>query len=227
MDPSFFSSLYSVKTESEFHNVLTEITDNLEDGSVVALHFETHGGEQGLQLTSGEIVSWTSLHEMLRPLNTAQMGLLTISFAACYTFPFLWSIDITERSSFRAALFTMRNMTVDEIERGFLSYYERYFNLLDVSKALTAIQEEVYDEDRNRSPFQLITAEWAFDQISNPDNNPNFKEIVMTQYAKMSITSPEITPYDVEQDIRKKLNFIRTHNRDIFLCKDMHDVALQ
>ena len=110
----------------------------------------------------------------------------------------------------------MRDMTSDEIERGFLAFYEQYTNLLDFPKALTAIQEEVYDENQRRSPFQLVTAEWAFDQISNPDNNPNLMEVVMNQHAKMIQSSPELTPFEMESDIRNKFSFIRAHGRDFF-----------
>lgn len=218
-----FADLKSVHNKEEFVRVFQNISETLEEDTMLSLHIEAHGGEAGLQLASREIVTWKELHALLRPINIALMGLLPVAIATCYSFPFTWSIDITQRASFKTVVFTKRDMTTDEIERGFQAYYEHFANLLDFQKGLGAIQNEINEGDPHWSPFQMMVADWAFDQISNPDNNPNFQEVVMTQFARMRDTNPNLTPALLEADMRKKFAFIREHGRDFFLLKDLYN----
>lgn len=223
MDRKFFAELHTVTNRNDFFGTFRQIIRNIEDNIMISIHIEAHGGELGIQLASKQIVTWAELHNELRPINIQLLGLLSVAIATCYSFPFTWSINITKRASFKTVVFTKRDMIVDEIERGFLAYYEKFSNLLDSQKALAAIQEEVNDGDPHWSPFQMMVADWAFDQISNPDNNPNFKEIVMTQYVRMRFLNPAITPDEVERCIRKQFAFIRKHGKDFFLLKDLFD----
>ena len=73
----------------------------------------------------------------------------------------------------------------------------------------------------------MMVADWAFDQISDPDNNTNFKEIVMTQYARMWFLNPAITPGEVERCIRKQFAFIRKYGKDFFLLKDLFNKSFE
>lgn len=222
VDREFFAEIHKVNTSEEFFYEFQRITDGIDDNTMISIHIEAHGGEQGLQLASNEIVSWKSLHIVLRAINVKLLGLLPVAIATCYSFPFTWSIDITQRSSFKTVLFTKRDMTEDEIERGFVAYYEHFSNLLDFHKALKAIQNEVNDGDPHWSPFQMMVADWAFDQISNPDNNPNFQEVVMNHYERMKSLRPTWTPIEAERDLRKSFAFIRENGRDFFLFKDLY-----
>lgn len=115
-------------------------------------------------------------------------------------------------------------MTAGEIEQGFIAYYENFSNLLDFHRALSAIQEEVNDGDPRWSHFQMMVADWAFEQISEPDNNPNFQEVVMKQFARMRDSCPSLTPAELKKDMRNRFEFIRGHGRDFFLCKDLIQV---
>lgn len=221
IDREFFAELHVVKTREEFFSELQHILNELEDTTMISIHIEAHGGETGIQLAFGEIITWRELHDVLRPINIKLLGLLPVAIATCYSFPFTWSIDITQRSSFKTVVFTKRDMTAGEIERGFLAYYDSFSNLLDFNKALNAIQNEVNEGNPRWSPFQMMVADWAFDQISEPDNNPNFQEVVMTQFARMRDSHPNLTPVELENDMRKRFAFIREHGRDFFLCKDL------
>lgn len=50
------------------------------------LHFSMHGFEsyEGMQLTSGEYVTWPDVHELVRPLCILLEGKLDVCFSSCY-----------------------------------------------------------------------------------------------------------------------------------------------
>ena len=81
--------------------------------------------------------------------------------AMCKSIAMISSINPEKRAPYRAFICTTRKVTSDEIYRGFLAFYDKYFNLLDVSHALTALQNELKD-DNEYSPFQAFYLLKAF-----------------------------------------------------------------
>jgi hypothetical protein len=50
------------------------------------LHVSAHGGKDGIQLSSGEIITWTQLRELLLPINESLQGALLLCMSACEGF---------------------------------------------------------------------------------------------------------------------------------------------
>ena len=82
------------------------------------------------------------------------------------------SINPELRAPYRAIICTTRPVSADEIYRGFIAFYENYYNLLDIIEAIKAIQEEVKDSN-GFSPFQALTAESVFNETFDP-NRTNY-----------------------------------------------------
>lgn len=78
------------------------------------------------------------------------------------------SLNPTERAPYRAVICTTRDVCPYEISISFNIYYENYFNLLNITEALKALQENVKDEN-GYSPFQMLVAEEVFDETFNPN----------------------------------------------------------
>jgi hypothetical protein len=52
-------------------------------GHYPVLHLSAHGSSSGLQLSSGQVITWVELRAMLTPINQSLNGALLLSMSAC------------------------------------------------------------------------------------------------------------------------------------------------
>jgi hypothetical protein len=52
-------------------------------GHYPILHLSAHGSSSGLQLSSGQVISWIELRSMLTPINQGLSGALLLCMSAC------------------------------------------------------------------------------------------------------------------------------------------------
>lgn len=52
-------------------------------GRIPIVHLSAHGGKAGVQLSSGDVVSWASLPMLLIPINECLQGALLLCMSAC------------------------------------------------------------------------------------------------------------------------------------------------
>lgn len=221
-DESFTASLHVVKDIVDFKRTIDEIAESLGGDELVTLHIEAHGaGENGIRLASGDNLSWKVFMDECRKLNDMLSGLLVVTLSMCYSIPILGSIDPTQRAPFKAILLTNKDVTVDEVERGFTAFYDSYKNLLDVFKATSIIRDEVNKGDETTSPFHLMVADHIFDLLTNPDRDPDgFAHIVNDTFCRLKAQYPEYTKERTEKEIRAMLNDLAKKGRDYFLYRD-------
>lgn len=170
MDGNIFCELMNVADKNDFEAALTHILSKLEEGDILTIHVEAHGSVDGIALSSGEIVEWKDFYDLIRPINIALGHLLFIVMAMCSSIAMISNISVEERAPYRAFLCTTREMYPNELYEGFLSFYEKFCNLLDVFGAMTALQKEIHDEN-GHSPFQLLSAETVFDETLRTKRN--------------------------------------------------------
>ncbi len=170
MDGNIFCELINVVDKNDFEVALSQIFSKLEEGDILTIHIEAHGSDDGIALSSGEIVKWKEFYDLIRPINIAIGHLLFIVMAMCSSIAMISNINIEERAPYRAFICTTREMYPDELYEGFLSFYEKFCNLLDVFGAMTALQNEIRDEN-GHSPFQLLSAESVFDETLSTTRN--------------------------------------------------------
>jgi hypothetical protein len=73
-----------VETAVDLFNALLEIRDELiTTGQIPLIHIEAHGDIKGLRLTSGDVVEWKDLKEVLTEINIACQANLLVAVAAC------------------------------------------------------------------------------------------------------------------------------------------------
>ena len=195
-DESLTASLHVVNDITNFKRAIDEIADSLGGDELVTLHIEAHGaGENGIRLASGDNLGWKDFMDECRKLNDKISGLLVVTLSMCYSFPILGSIDPTKRAPFKAILLTNRDVTVDEVERGFTA--------------------------EKSSPFHLMVADHIFDLLTNPDRDPDgFAHIVNDNFCRLKAQYPEYTRERTEKEIRAMLNDLAKNGRDYFLFYD-------
>jgi hypothetical protein len=52
-------------------------------GLIPVLHISAHGNEDGIQLSSGDVISWDMLRDLLIPVNRALSGTLLVCMSSC------------------------------------------------------------------------------------------------------------------------------------------------
>lgn len=214
-----FSSFHNVQCVEEFYSIIRKIERSLDEGDIITLQIETHGCDEGIGLSNGEILKWKDFYNAIRPLNIKTGHLLFLIMAMCKSVAMISSINPEERAPYRAVVCTTRNVNADEIQRGFEAFYEKFFSLLDIVESLKALQEEVKD-DNGLSPFQVLSAESVFDDTFNP--NRDISGLVDDQLIRMNVPITENTRSIMTLCIKKIL--AETHDKceDYYNFKDIY-----
>ena len=222
-DDSFEAVLFQVNTVAEFKNAISKTILQLKGNELVTLHIEAHGYEdKGILLSSKEILQWSDFLDCCRKVNIQLNGLLMVTTAMCYSLPLIAKIDPLKRAPFKAILLSTKDLTVGEIEAGFSAFFGVYRNLLNVFDATSAIIQEV-NNGSNKGKFQLLVADYLFDEITNPDRDPiGFAHIVNEHYCINKSKDPTYSKERVESEIRQVLAELSKNGRDFFLFKDVY-----
>lgn len=221
-DESLFYNYYRADDYQSFDTTIKTIIGKHKENEMLALHVETHGCEDGVILASGELILWKDFLAYCRAINVELYGLLIVSTAMCYSLSLMAAVDPSLRAPFKAIVITRRDVKVDEIERGYSAYFGVYRNCLDLFQAKEAMRHEVNDGDVTNSPFEVITADWLFDQITNPDNNPiGFPHIINNWYCIRKSQDPSYTKERVETEIRGFLKDLAENGKDYFSFADL------
>lgn len=214
-----FSSFYNVQCVGEFYSIIRKIEQSLEEGDIITLQIETHGCDDGIVLSNGDIIKWKDFYDAIRPLNIKTGHLLFLIMAMCKSVAMISSINPEERAPYRAVICTTRSVNADEIQRGFEAFYEKYFSLMDIVESLKALQDEVKD-DNGFSPFQVLSAESVFDDTFNP--NRDITGLVDDQLIRLNSTITETTRSIMTDCIQKILSEIHDKCVDYYNFRDIY-----
>lgn len=191
----------------------------MEEGDIITLQIETHGCDDGIVLSNGDILKWKDFYDAIRPLNIKTGHLLFLIMAMCKSVAMISSINPEERAPYRAVICTTRSVNADEIQRGFEAFYEKYFSLMDIVESLKALQDEVKD-DNGFSPFQVLSAESVFDDTFNP--NRDITGLVDDQLIRLNSTITETTRSIMTDCIQKILSEIHDKCVDYYNFRDIY-----
>ncbi len=78
-------SKLAINVESFIASIRVGLHEEMEErpGLVPVLHISAHGYDDGIQLSSGEILLWNDLRDLLRPVNKALNGALLVCMSTC------------------------------------------------------------------------------------------------------------------------------------------------
>lgn len=204
--------LYDVRNKVEWAEAFHKIYNELADGKLITLQIEAHGCEDGIGLTSDELVTWEQFYGIVRLINMKMMNLLLVCLSMCYGGALLTHFEPQRRAPFLAFIGTGREIKAGVLLDGFTAFYENYHNLLDSFAAFEALKNATIDAATGKSPFWMITSEEIFQKTLDPDRDPdNFKHIVNEQYVKQKVEGKDVTWEQVSNEIRELLK--ETYNR--------------
>ena len=68
------------------YSLMVDLPEYLKEQAIdmlPALHISAHGSENGIQLTSGEVVDWVELRDLVMPINKLFNGNLLLCISSC------------------------------------------------------------------------------------------------------------------------------------------------
>lgn len=151
---------HAVATAAELQATLSSLeTTARATASAPLIHLEAHGSEDGLELTSGELIPWSAIARQLTPINeAAKMNLLVVS-SACKG----WYLTTGLVPADRAPLFMLIGPP-ETIGAGSLSdaqtrFYHELATSWQIDKALSAMN---HGADYDHWVIKPATAEILF-----------------------------------------------------------------
>ena len=220
--PDTSVKFYDVKDKRELAVTFHKIYNEIEDGEIITLQLEAHGCEKGVDLTSGELVTWKEFFGIIRPINVKMVNLLMVCMSMCYGGAMLSQFEPEKRAPYRAFVGTGSKIKTGLLLDGFSAFYDKYHNLLDSFAAYEALKNATIDVTTGKSPFWLMTSEDVFQRTLDPDRDPdNFKHIVNDQYVKQKMDGKNVTLEQVAGEVRELLNETYRRYYDNFTFRDL------
>lgn len=110
-------------------------------GKIPILHISAHGFKDGIQLSSGEILEWRQLRELLIPVNKALSGALIICMSTCegYSGQRMAMVTDSDDQPFFAIIGNSDKPTWPQTAVGFATFYHLIANGEQVRDAVEAM----------------------------------------------------------------------------------------
>lgn len=226
-DEFSFVGFHNAYTKQDFIKTLKDIELKMKNDEIFTLHFETHGGEQGIGLASGEIITWEEFHNCLRPINEKMNNLLLVILGMCKGAAILSFFEPEKRAPFLAIVGSHRNLSEDEVARGFAAFYTEYTDLLDINKGMKALHKEIDGVENPTSPtLWCFYNKYIFDAILDPERDPiHFQQMVSKVYENEKKKNVNITEDEVEKNIRNMLLETKNKYKDFYCFNDLYSLS--
>lgn len=130
--------LCDVDDRESLRAVLVDIAAHLDMGLIPFIHLECHGSQDGLQLSSGEIVTWNEFRDLFTPLNVASRLNLFVSLASCHGDRLASAILLTEPAPVWALLGPRSVHETGALCDFFRTFFTRLLETTDLRAALNA-----------------------------------------------------------------------------------------
>jgi hypothetical protein len=110
--------------------------------AIPILHISAHGFSEGIQLSSGEIIEWRQLREMLIPINRALEGCLVVCMSTCegYSGSRMAMVIDSEEHPFFAIIGNGSKPTWPETAVGFATFYHLVANGRRIVESVEAMR---------------------------------------------------------------------------------------
>lgn len=214
---NIITTFYSVSSRKEFKELLRSIEKDIPSNHILTLHLETHGCNEGIGLSSGDLIGWKELFSLTRPINVKTSNLLMIVLSMCNGAAISSFVEPTKRCPYRAFLGFEHEMKAGVLEEAFHAFYETYDNLLDIDIALEQMNSVLPKEYK---PW-FYTAESIFDKVLNPDTNPDsFRNVIAANYTGYNNRGEPVSKEQFEEEVRQFFIKTANENRAYYNFKD-------
>ncbi|WPQ66098.1 hypothetical protein SIO70_14645 [Chitinophaga sancti] len=135
--------LIIIKTKEDLFNFFQEVKILVMRGMLIPiLHFEMHSSEQGIQLTSMEVVTWEDLGLWCRELNVLIKNQLVISIATCMGVYFYKAIDILKPAPYWGYIGPKDKISGFYLLRDFTNFYDIFLESGNLEGSITSLNNE-------------------------------------------------------------------------------------
>lgn len=221
-DTKYFLWKYTPYSKSEFIEAIDNILIRQNSKMIFTLHIESHGNDDGVVLASGEVVPWHDFMNLIRPINIQMQHMLILVLAMCLGGAIISTIDSKKRAPYRACICSYKEVTVDQIRRGFSAFYSEYTSPLDIVKGIAALQVELSNPNNQYGPFRIFSARDVFIQTFNLDRDLMTKEhLINMAYVATRSKGISCTKEDIEKDIRETFKKEIEENLPYYDFKDI------
>lgn len=132
-----------VESRADLQSVVTDLQRRVRsDGMKPVLHLEAHGWDGGIQLASGERISWVDLKAFVTPLNVATRLNLLLVLASCEGATFAKAIRLTERAPLWGLIGPTRPISAARIEVDFHAFYDAVYHGRSTKEMLEALTRD-------------------------------------------------------------------------------------
>src|SRR5690606_16574054 len=157
------------------------------------------------------------------PINIKMGHLLIVILSMCKGGAIISYIEPDKRAPYRACIGASRDLTEDEVARGFSAFYDRYTNMLNIAEGMEALDAEIDGINPEKKTFWCFSAESIFDLTFNPDRDPKqFRKIVREQLINhIARGETHYTWAQVEYKIRNLLKDTSDKFKDYYCFRDV------
>lgn len=154
------------------------------------IHISAHGSKDGIQLTDGQVITWSELKNLLLPVNRALNGTLMLCMSSCEGFHACrMAMSSEEELPFFAVVGNKGRPAWSDTAVAYAAFYHLIKKGCYVTDAVKAMREASGDDN-----FQEIRAQEArkafIEEISSQQLIPNFQQRLQ-QNNKETPPSPE------------------------------------
>ena len=126
------------------------------------IHFSLHGNQHGIQLTSGEFVSWDALREHLEPINTAMKNGLIVCMSSCFGgCGSRMAMHEQKPVPFFALVGHNESAKWDDLAIGFATFYHHIGKGSDITSAVSAMKVASGDDRFMSANGQQVQQGWT------------------------------------------------------------------
>ena len=226
-EPNLSCDYHDVQQKDQLIQVLQELSAEITEAKFYpVLHLEAHGSEDGLQLGSGEYVSWSEIVPLFREMNEKLENYLLLCFGTCFGGSIITLTDPNLRAPFRGVVAPLDVVTEREVLIGFEAFYDHLYFSFEVLEAVDRMNNAIAAPSPT---FYHMSAQYLFEQFCNPDRDPKGLRYNAERMAAIQKrTNPSLRDVSlsdltdqIEKDIRQML-VEASANRDFFLMNDLN-----
>ena len=164
--PWLEASYHHVTTKKRLFELLAQIKRDAQDGFTFPwIHIEGHGNPKGLAVGRGAdktIVPWEDLAPELRKINVITRNNLMLVAATCHGSNLFKGIRVAERAPFFGFIAPIKEVTEQEVEEGFLTFYESILNSNRFDEAMLDLRGARHG---GKPRFTFLVSEIAFQHV--------------------------------------------------------------
>ena len=224
--PDITSRLIPVSDKKEFFKAIDGIIEDVMSGKFAPiLQIDAHGYEEGIQLSSKEIVTWVEFLNKTRELNILLKNKLILILSLCEGNSIIGCINPEKRAPFKAIVGSFKKVYETDLLNGLEAFYINFFSSHSI---ITAVQKMNEVGDVEKPIFQLITSNECFDGMVNSNRDTIELQRLINQIAvNEKVINQQFEGVDfcaVKQAVNMNINVIFENinkKRDYFNMKDL------